>query len=135
MAGLPDPLTDLPPPSRFDPDDLNTFAAAPAPPPSPPLIVVSLSCSCSLIPIALNLDAELSHRSWALNYGHAYLSSIFVEFESHFCCVHPISNWSFSISMFRCFRVLLGFIGMRERVYVCCGILLMYVVNGGAGVF
>lgn len=39
MAGMPDPLTDLPPPSRFDPDDLNTFAAAPAPPPSPPLIV------------------------------------------------------------------------------------------------
>ncbi|KAG0602217.1 hypothetical protein M758_11G168400 [Ceratodon purpureus] len=38
MAGMPDPLTDLPPPSRFDPDDLNNFAATPAEP-SAPLII------------------------------------------------------------------------------------------------
>jgi len=29
MAGMPDPLTDIPPPSRFDPDDLNNFASSP----------------------------------------------------------------------------------------------------------
>jgi hypothetical protein len=29
MAGMPDPLTDLPPPSRFDPEDLNSFALGP----------------------------------------------------------------------------------------------------------
>lgn len=40
MAGMPDPLTDLPPPSRFDPDELNAFAASDVQP-SPPLIVVS----------------------------------------------------------------------------------------------
>lgn len=38
MAGMPDPLTDLPPPSRFDPDELNAFAASDVQP-SPPLIV------------------------------------------------------------------------------------------------
>jgi len=38
MAGMPDPLTDLPPPSRFDPDDLDSFAAHSVEP-SPPLIV------------------------------------------------------------------------------------------------
>lgn len=42
MAGMPDPLTDLPPPSRFDFDDLNNFAAHP-PEPSLPLIVVRLT--------------------------------------------------------------------------------------------
>ncbi|KAH9571116.1 hypothetical protein CY35_02G076000 [Sphagnum magellanicum] len=40
MAGMPDPLTDLPPPSRFDPEDLNSFALGPESVEiSPPFIV------------------------------------------------------------------------------------------------
>jgi hypothetical protein len=40
MAGMPDPLTDLPPPSRFDPEDLNSFALGPETVEiSPPFIV------------------------------------------------------------------------------------------------
>jgi hypothetical protein len=44
MAGMPDPLTDLPPPSRFDPEDLNSFALGPESVEiSPPFIVVCAS--------------------------------------------------------------------------------------------
>jgi hypothetical protein len=44
MAGMPDPLTDLPPPSRFDPEDLNSFAlGSESVEISPPFIVVCAS--------------------------------------------------------------------------------------------
>lgn len=62
MADMPDPLTDLPPPSRSDPDDLINFAVNPAEPP-PPLIVVS-----SVLRLSFLLDLTVVSRVEKLGY-------------------------------------------------------------------